>query len=59
MNTQMQLAREETFGPVAAVFKFVTEEEVVRAANATEFGLAAYFFTRDVGRIFRVNEALE
>lgn len=59
MSAQMQLAREETFGPVAAVFKFVTEEEVVRAANATEFGLAAYFYARDVGRIFRVNEALE
>ena len=55
----MQLAREETFGPVAPVFKFETEEEVVRAANDTEFGLAAYFYSRDIGRIFRVAEALE
>jgi len=55
----MQLAREETFGPVAPVFRFETEEEVVRAANDTEFGLAAYFYSRDIGRIFRVAEALE
>jgi succinate-semialdehyde dehydrogenase / glutarate-semialdehyde dehydrogenase len=55
----MRLAREETFGPVAAVFRFEDEEEVVRLANDTEYGLAAYFFSRDVGRIFRVAEALE
>jgi succinate-semialdehyde dehydrogenase/glutarate-semialdehyde dehydrogenase len=51
--------REETFGPVAPLFKFKTEEEAIRLANATEFGLAAYFYARDVGRIFRVAEALE
>jgi succinate-semialdehyde dehydrogenase/glutarate-semialdehyde dehydrogenase len=55
----MAIAREETFGPVAAIFRFRTEEEVIRHANDTEFGLAAYFYARDVGRIFRVGEALE
>ncbi len=55
----MRLAREETFGPVAAVFRFEDEAEVIRLANDTEYGLAAYFFSRDVGRIFRVAEALE
>jgi succinate-semialdehyde dehydrogenase/glutarate-semialdehyde dehydrogenase len=51
--------REETFGPVAPLFQFKTEEEAVRLANDTEFGLAAYFYARDIGRIFRVGEALE
>jgi len=51
--------REETFGPVAPLFRFRTEEEAVEMANDTEFGLAAYFYTRDVGRVFRVGEALE
>jgi succinate-semialdehyde dehydrogenase/glutarate-semialdehyde dehydrogenase len=55
----MRLAREETFGPVAPLFRFKTEEEVIAMANDTEFGLAAYFYSRDVGRIFRVAEALE
>jgi succinate-semialdehyde dehydrogenase/glutarate-semialdehyde dehydrogenase len=55
----MLCAKEETFGPVAPVFRFRTEQEVVAAANATEFGLASYFYSRDVGRIFRVSEALE
>jgi succinate-semialdehyde dehydrogenase/glutarate-semialdehyde dehydrogenase len=55
----MLCAKEETFGPVAPVFRFKTEEEVVAAANNTEFGLASYFYSRDVGRIFRVGEALE
>jgi len=50
---------EETFGPVAPLFKFETEAEAVEMANDTEFGLAAYFYTRDVGRVFRVAEALE
>ncbi len=50
---------EETFGPVAPLFRFKTEEEAIRLANDTEFGLAAYFYSRDVGRIFRVAEALE
>jgi succinate-semialdehyde dehydrogenase / glutarate-semialdehyde dehydrogenase len=55
----MLCAREETFGPVAPVFKFKTEQEAIDAANNTEFGLASYFYSRDVGRIFRVGEALE
>lgn len=55
----MLCAREETFGPVAPVFRFKTEEEVIALANDTEFGLASYFYSRDVGRIFRVAEALE
>jgi succinate-semialdehyde dehydrogenase/glutarate-semialdehyde dehydrogenase len=59
VNEGMQLAREETFGPVAPLFRFKTEADVIRMANASEFGLAAYFFARDVGRVFRVAEALE
>lgn len=55
----MLLAREETFGPVAPLFRFKTEAEAIRIANDTEFGLAAYFYARDVGRIYRVSEALE
>ena len=55
----MLCAREETFGPFAPVFRFKTEQEAVDAANNTEFGLASYFYSRDVGRIFRVAEALE
>lgn len=55
----MKVAREETFGPVAPVFRFQTEEEAIELANATEFGLAAYFYSRDIGRIWRVGEALE
>jgi succinate-semialdehyde dehydrogenase/glutarate-semialdehyde dehydrogenase len=51
--------REETFGPVAPLFRFRTEEDAVAMANDTEFGLAAYFYARDIGRIFRVAEALE
>jgi succinate-semialdehyde dehydrogenase/glutarate-semialdehyde dehydrogenase len=51
--------REETFGPVAPLFRFKTEEEAISLANDTEFGLASYFYARDVGRIFRVAEALE
>ena len=58
-TSEMLCAREETFGPVAPVFRFKTEEEAVRLANDTEFGLASYFYSRDVGRIFRVGEALE
>jgi len=53
------VAREETFGPLAPLFRFQEESEVVEYANDTEYGLAAYFYTRDVGRIFRVAEALE
>jgi succinate-semialdehyde dehydrogenase/glutarate-semialdehyde dehydrogenase len=51
--------REETFGPVAPLFRFATEEAAIQMANDTEFGLAAYFYARDIGRIFRVGEALE
>jgi succinate-semialdehyde dehydrogenase/glutarate-semialdehyde dehydrogenase len=59
VTSDMLCAREETFGPVAPVFRFKTEAEVIEMANATEFGLASYFFSRDIGRIFRVGEALE
>ena len=55
----MVVAHEETFGPVAPLFRFQTENDAVRLANATEFGLAAYFYSRDIGRIWRVSEALE
>jgi succinate-semialdehyde dehydrogenase / glutarate-semialdehyde dehydrogenase len=55
----MAIAREETFGPVAPLFRFETEADAIALANATEFGLAAYFYGRDVGRIWRVAEALE
>jgi succinate-semialdehyde dehydrogenase/glutarate-semialdehyde dehydrogenase len=58
-SADMLCAKEETFGPFAPVFKFKTEQEAIDAANATEFGLASYFYSRDVGRIFRVSEALE
>ena len=56
---EMLCAKEETFGPVAPVFRFETEQQAIELANATEFGLASYFYSRDVGRIFRVAEALE
>ena len=59
VTTDMKVAREETFGPLAPLFRFKTEDEVVAMANNTEFGLAAYFYSRDIGRIFRVSEALE
>jgi succinate-semialdehyde dehydrogenase/glutarate-semialdehyde dehydrogenase len=59
VTSDMLCAREETFGPVAPVFRFKTEAEAVEMANNTEFGLASYFYSRDVGRIFRVGEALE
>lgn len=55
----MLCAREETFGPFAPVFRFKTEQEAIDAANNTEFGLASYFYSRDIGRIYRVAEALE
>ena len=56
---QADIFRDETFGPVAPLFRFTTEEQAVEMANDTEFGLAAYFYTRDVGRVFRVAEAIE
>jgi len=58
-TANMAFATEEIFGPVAPVFKFSTEEEVIELANATEFGLASYFYARDLGRVFRVAEELE
>jgi succinate-semialdehyde dehydrogenase/glutarate-semialdehyde dehydrogenase len=57
-TSEMNFARDEIFGPVAPVFRFETEEEAVRLANDTEFGLACYFYTRDLSRAFRVTEAL-
>ena len=59
VTTSMKVASEETFGPLAPIFKFSTEEEAIRMANDTEFGLASYFYTNDVNRIWRVSEALE
>ena len=59
VTAAMAVAREETFGPVAPLFKFKTEDEAIAMANATEFGLACYFYTRDIGRVWRVGEALE
>ncbi|MGQ0709059.1 MAG: NAD-dependent succinate-semialdehyde dehydrogenase, partial [Rhodoferax sp.] len=58
-SAAMLCAKEETFGPFAPVFKFQTEQEAIDAANNTEFGLASYFYSRDIGRIWRVGEALE
>jgi succinate-semialdehyde dehydrogenase/glutarate-semialdehyde dehydrogenase len=58
-SPDMLCAKEETFGPFAPVFRFNTEQEAIDAANNTEFGLASYFYSRDVGRIFRVSEGLE
>jgi succinate-semialdehyde dehydrogenase/glutarate-semialdehyde dehydrogenase len=55
----MKVAKEETFGPLAPVFRFKTEAEAIQMANDTEFGLASYFYARDIGRIFRVSEGLE
>ncbi len=59
VTADMAVAREETFGPLAPLFRFRDEAEVIRQANDTEFGLAAYFYARDLGRVFRVAEALE
>ena len=59
VTREMLCTREETFGPVAPVQRFSTEAEAIELANATEFGLASYFYSRDIGRIFRVGEALE
>ena len=59
VSSDMRIACEEIFGPVAPLYRFDTEEEAVRAANDTEYGLAAYFYARDIGRIWRVSEGLE
>lgn len=59
VTARMQVAHEETFGPLAPLFRFSSEEQVVEMANATEFGLASYFYTRDIGRVMRVSEDLE
>src|SRR5579871_2436728 len=59
VTPQMAVAREETFGPVAPLFRFSTDEDAVRLANDTEFGLASYFYSRDIGRVWRVAEQLE
>ncbi|HCH57801.1 MAG TPA: succinate-semialdehyde dehydrogenase (NADP(+)), partial [Rhodospirillaceae bacterium] len=59
VNTDMKVTREETFGPVAPLYRFETEEQALEMANDTEFGLAAYFYSRDIGRIWRVMEGLE
>lgn len=59
VTADMKIMHEETFGPVAAVIQFSSEEEVIKAANDTEFGLASYFYSRDIGRVWRVAEQLE
>lgn len=59
VTVAMKVAREETFGPLAPLFRFKSDEEVIDMANDTEFGLAAYFYSRDIGRIWRVSERLE
>lgn len=59
MTREMAISTEETFGPIAALFEFSTEDEVLQLANDTEFGLASYFYSRDIGRIWRVAERLE
>jgi len=59
VDTGMKITREETFGPVAPLFRFATEEQGIAMANDTEFGLASYFYARDIGRIWRVGEGLE
>jgi len=58
-NSSMQIAKEETFGPIAPLFRFNTEEEAIQIANATEFGLASYVYTKDLGRAMRLSEQLE
>jgi succinate-semialdehyde dehydrogenase / glutarate-semialdehyde dehydrogenase len=59
VTTDMVITKEETFGPVAPLYRFKTDEEAVKMANDTEFGLAAYFYSRDIGRIWRGAEGLE
>jgi succinate-semialdehyde dehydrogenase / glutarate-semialdehyde dehydrogenase len=59
VTPEMLVSREETFGPVAPLIRFRTEDEVIRLANDSEFGLSGYFYSRDIGRIFRVAEQME
>ena len=59
VKTSMKVTHEETFGPVAPLFRFKTEQELIKLANDTEYGLASYFYSRDVGRVWRVAERLE
>lgn len=59
VDTSMRVTKEETFGPLAPLFRFKTDEEAISMANDTEFGLAAYFYSRDIGRVWRVSEGLE
>lgn len=59
VTSEMRVAKEETFGPLAPLFRFKTEDEVLALANDTEFGLASYFFSRDIGRVWRIAEGLE
>jgi len=59
VTQEMKVAKEETFGPVAPLFRFGDDAEVIRMANDTEFGLAAYFYSRDIGRVWKTAEALE
>jgi succinate-semialdehyde dehydrogenase/glutarate-semialdehyde dehydrogenase len=59
VTPQMKVAREETFGPLAPLFRFETDEQAIQLANDTEFGLASYFYSRDIGRIWRAAEGLE
>jgi succinate-semialdehyde dehydrogenase/glutarate-semialdehyde dehydrogenase len=59
VSTDMKVTHEETFGPVAPLYRFTTEEELLRLANNTEYGLASYFYSRDIGRIWRIAEGLE
>ena len=59
VTTDMVITKEETFGPVAPLYRFKTDDEAIKMANDTEFGLAAYFYSRDIGRIWRIAEGLE
>jgi succinate-semialdehyde dehydrogenase / glutarate-semialdehyde dehydrogenase len=59
VTTAIKVTKEETFGPVAPLFRFKDEAEAIRMANDTEYGLASYFYSRDLGRVWRVGEALE
>jgi succinate-semialdehyde dehydrogenase / glutarate-semialdehyde dehydrogenase len=59
VTTAMAVTREETFGPLAPIYRFKDEADVIEQANATQYGLASYFYARDIGRVFRVAEALD